>query len=101
MAHPRSAPERTSTLADLKPAAGSTVIEQPLIEQIPEPPAPEHPTLGETLVSGLDHRVGPRRILAVLTQLGIMNVAIGLGGVVRNKVMAVYLKPAGFGEFTQ
>jgi PST family polysaccharide transporter len=37
----------------------------------------------------------------VLTQLGIMNIAIGFGGVVRNKVMAVYLKPAGFGEFTQ
>ena len=37
----------------------------------------------------------------MLTQLGAMNLAIGIGGVVRNKVMAIYLKPAGFSEFTQ
>ncbi len=72
-----------------------------VVEQIPEPPGPEHPTLGVGVVSGPDTRTGPWRILTVLTQLGIMNIAIGLGGVVRNKVMAVYLKPAGFGEFTQ
>src|SRR4051812_14525809 len=30
-----------------------------------------------------------------------MNVVLGFGAVVRNKVMAIYLKPAGFGEFAQ
>lgn len=48
-----------------------------------------------------DGRTGVHRILAVLTQLGAMNAAVGLGGVVRNKIMAIYLKPSGFGEFTQ
>jgi O-antigen/teichoic acid export membrane protein len=44
-------------------------------------------------------RVG--RIMTALTQLGLMQFAVAAGGVVRNKVMAVYLKPDGFGEFTQ
>lgn len=42
-----------------------------------------------------------RRIVTVLTQFGMMQFAVAIGGLVRNKVMAVYLKPAGFGEFTQ
>jgi O-antigen/teichoic acid export membrane protein len=44
---------------------------------------------------------GKWRILTALTQLGAMQLAVALGTLVRNKVMAVYLKPAGFGEFTQ
>jgi O-antigen/teichoic acid export membrane protein len=44
---------------------------------------------------------GKRRILEVLLQLGLMRIAVSLSGLVRNKVMAVYLKPDGFGEFTQ
>jgi antigen flippase len=42
-----------------------------------------------------------RRIVTVLTQLGMMQFVVAIGGLVRNKVMAVYLKPDGFGEFMQ
>jgi O-antigen/teichoic acid export membrane protein len=48
-----------------------------------------------------EENTGAGKILAVLTQLGLMNVVLGFGAVVRNKVMAIYLKPAGFGEFAQ
>jgi len=66
-----------------------------------EPPTSGHAATGVAVAAEAESPTGPKRILAVLTQLSMMNVAIGVGGVVRNKVMAVYLKPAGFGEFTQ
>lgn len=44
---------------------------------------------------------GVRAILAAITQLGTMQVAIALGTLVRNKLLAVHLKPEGFGEFSQ
>lgn len=44
---------------------------------------------------------GSARIVAALVQLGGMQVAVALGTLVRNKAMAVYLRPEGFGEFTQ
>jgi len=56
------------------------------------------PDAGED-TSARHARVG--RIMTALTQLGLMQFAVAAGGVVRNKVMAVYLKPDGFGEFTQ
>ncbi len=46
-------------------------------------------------------RISSSRILAALAQLGFMQMAISLGTLVRNKLMAVYLQPHGFGEFTQ
>ena len=46
-------------------------------------------------------QAGKRRILAALSQLGAMQAAVALATLVRNKAMAVYLKPEGFGEFTQ
>jgi O-antigen/teichoic acid export membrane protein len=44
---------------------------------------------------------GKRRILTVVMQLGLMRIAVSLAGLARNKVLAVYLKPEGFGAFTQ
>jgi O-antigen/teichoic acid export membrane protein len=41
------------------------------------------------------------RILTALAQLGAAQAAVGVAGLVRNKAMALALKPAGFGEFTQ
>lgn len=41
------------------------------------------------------------RIVAALAQLGGMQVAVALSALIRNKAMAVYLRPEGFGEFTQ
>ncbi len=97
--HPRPDENRTSVAASPSSPESSSGVT--LVEQIPEAPSPEHPAFGVELASAPESVTGPRRILTVLTQLGLMNVAIGFGGVVRNKVMAVYLKPAGFGEFTQ
>jgi len=42
-----------------------------------------------------------RRILAALTQLGGMQVVVAFATLARNKALAVYLKPQGFGEFAQ
>lgn len=44
---------------------------------------------------------GVNAILAAITQLGTMQFAIALGTLVRNKLLAVHLKPEGFGEFSQ
>lgn len=97
--HPHS-DEKRSSAAPVSPSLDASPGIT-LVEQIPEPPSPEHPAYGAEIASAPESVTGPRRILTVLTQLGLMNLAIGFGGVVRNKVMAVYLKPAGFGEFTQ
>jgi O-antigen/teichoic acid export membrane protein len=48
-----------------------------------------------------EHYIRLRRIVTALTQLGMMQFVAGIGGLVRNKVMAVYLSPSGFGEFAQ
>ena len=53
------------------------------------------------LTEDSEHHLRVGRILTALTQLGMMQIVVGFGGLVRNKVMAVYLNPAGFGEFTQ
>ncbi len=44
---------------------------------------------------------GKRKILTAFAQLGLMRIAVSCSGLVRNKVLAAVLKPAGFGEFTQ
>jgi O-antigen/teichoic acid export membrane protein len=41
------------------------------------------------------------RIVSALAQLGGMQAAVAVAALVRNKAMAVYLRPEGFGEFTQ
>ena len=50
---------------------------------------------------GRAHSEGRARILAALGQLGTMQCAIALAALGRNKALAVYLRPEGFGEFTQ
>ncbi|GEM_PF-3543367 len=42
-----------------------------------------------------------RRILLALTQLGGMQIVVAFSTLARNKALAVYLKPQGFGEFSQ
>src|SRR5262249_6469538 len=54
-----------------------------------------------TAAVAAEPRFGPARILATLTQLGMMQLAVGATGIVRNKVLAIYLGPGGFGEFAQ
>jgi O-antigen/teichoic acid export membrane protein len=62
------------------------------------PPAELVPTELEDTQSSAG---GKRRILTVVMQLGLMRIAVSLAGLARNKVLAVYLKPEGFGAFTQ
>lgn len=58
---------------------------------------------GATAVPTLEARArsGGWRILSALIQLGTMQFVVAVGTLVRNKAMAIYLKPEGFGEFTQ
>jgi O-antigen/teichoic acid export membrane protein len=70
---------------------------QPVMDS-PKLATPGGGTPGEPQLRRHEHA---GRILAVLAQLGMMNVALGAGGLVRNKVMALYLKPDGFGAFSQ
>jgi O-antigen/teichoic acid export membrane protein len=57
--------------------------------------------VGDNGAHTFDLHTSARYILTVISQFGAMHLVVSLGGLIRNKTMAVYLKPSGFGEFTQ